>query len=102
MADPPENPDDWTEDQWCEWLQAEENAAMDDPPVMRRRPTISASIIGAGLLGLEKGMFGRVDEPEIVMEIEDDGQDDGLVVLDPEDPSKSVINVPGPHEPPHH
>ena len=33
-------------------------------------------------------------KPEIVIEAEADGQDDGLVVLDPDDPTASVITVP--------
>jgi len=42
---------------------------------------------------MEQAMYGKVAKPEMVIEAEADGQDDGLVLLDPEDPSRSVITV---------
>jgi hypothetical protein len=48
------------------------------------------------MLGLEQGMYGKVAKPEVVIEAEADGQDDGLVLLDLDDPSASTITVPGP------
>ena len=44
-------------------------------------------------LGLQQAMYGKVARPEMVVEAEADGHDDGLVLLDPDDPSRSVITV---------
>ena len=90
---PPEDPDDWTHEQWCAWLQAIEDEPEDPAPV-RRRARRGGSALGAAMLGLEQLVAGRVAKPEIVIEAEADGQDDGLVVLDPDDPTASVITVP--------
>jgi len=91
--DPPDDPDDWTHEQWCDWLQALE----DEPePVRRprRRGFSGGSMLGAAMMGLDQVVYGRVSKPEIVIEVEADGQDDGLVLLDPDDPAESVITVP--------
>ncbi len=47
------------------------------------------------MMGLQKGMYGDIDKPEVTIEADADGQDDGIkVVLDPDDPSQSTIVVP--------
>jgi hypothetical protein len=93
---PPDDPDDWTHEQWTEWLQALEDEPEDPADAAPRRKGFSGSVMGLAMMGLEQGMYGKIAKPEIVVEVEADGQDDGLVVLDPEDPSKSTINVDRP------
>jgi len=90
---PPDDPDEWTHEQWCDWLQALEAEPDDDQPRPRRRTGVGGSAMGAAMLGMEQAMYGKVAKPEMVIEAEADGQDDGLVLLDPEDPSRSVITV---------
>jgi hypothetical protein len=94
VVEPPEDPDAWTHEQWIEWLQALGDAPDSDAPVRRRRSSRNGSMLGAAMMGLEQVVFGRVAKPEIVIEAEADGQDDGLVLLDPDDPAASVIAVP--------
>lgn len=97
--EPPDDPDAWTHEQWCDWLQALEDEP-DDDVAPRRRSRFEGSVMGAAMLGLERGMYGRVAKPEVVIEVEADGQDDGLVALDLDDPSKSVFRSgPGRSEP---
>lgn len=91
--DPPEDPDDWSHDQWCAWLQAVEDEP-EEPARPRRRSFGGGSMLGAAMMGLEQIVSGRVAKPEVTIEVEADGQDDGLVVIDPDDPSASVITVP--------
>lgn len=96
MADPlvpPDDPDQWSHEQWCDWLQALEAEPDDEAPRPRRRTGVGGSAMGAAMLGMEQAMYGKVAKPEMVIEAEADGQDDGLVLLDPEDPSRSVITV---------
>lgn len=91
---PPDDPDAWTHDQWIEWLNALEAAPDSDVPVSRRRQRLDGLVMGAAMMGLERGMYGKVAKPEIVIEVEADGQDDGLVTIDPDDPSATVISLP--------
>ena len=91
---PPDDPDDWSHEQWCEWLQAVEAEPEEEAPARRRSFGGGGSMLGAAMLGLEQIVAGRVAKPEITIEVEADGQDDGLVLIDPDDPSASVISVP--------
>ena len=88
------DPDDWTDEQWMQWLSSNETED-DDRRVYA--PTLSspvATVLGAAMMGLHKGMYGDIERPEIVIEIDANGQDDGVkVVLDPDDPSQSTIVV---------
>jgi hypothetical protein len=92
MPEPPLDPDDWTDEQWCDWLQAIEDDPADDAPPRRSRHT-GGSVMGAAMMGLQQAMYGKVPRPEIVAEAEADGQDDGLVLLDPDDPGASTVTI---------
>ena len=92
MQEPPLDPEDWTHEEWTEWLQAIEDEP-DDEPLPRRRRSTGGSAMGAAMMGLQQAMYGKVAKPEMVIEAEADGQDDGLVVLDPDDPSASTITI---------
>jgi hypothetical protein len=51
-------------------------------------------VLGAAMMGLQIGMYGEVDKPEITIEADANGQDDGInVELDPDDPSRSTIVI---------
>jgi len=78
-----------------EWLHATENEADVDQRVFAPRlSSPSGVVLGAAMLGLEKGMYGDVPKPEIVIEIEASGRDDGMKVdLDPDDPADSTVIV---------
>jgi hypothetical protein len=92
---PPFDPDDWTDEQWIEWLRATET--VEDVDRRAYAPRLSSpvsAVLGAAMMGLQKGIYGDVEKPEVVIEIDADGQDDGVkVVLDPDDPSQSTIVV---------
>ena len=95
MDAPPLDPDDWTDEQWMEWLRDNEATADDERRVYAPRLSSPVStVMGAAMMGLQKGMYGDIDKPEVVIEIDADGKDDGVkVTLDPEDPSQSTIVV---------
>jgi len=53
-----------------------------------------STVLGAAMMGLQIGMYGEVDKPEITIEADANGQDDGIKVeLDPDDPSQSTIVI---------
>lgn len=93
---PPDDPEAWTDEQWIEWLQLTEL----DPDTEKRvyAPKLSSPsgvILGAAMMGLQKGIYGDIEVPEIVIQV--DGkprEDDGIKVeLDPDDPSHSTVVV---------
>jgi len=54
-------------------------------------------VLGAAMMGLQKGIYGDVDKPEIVIEAAAKGRDDGTKIdLDPDDPSVSTVVIASP------
>lgn len=92
LEEPPQDPDDWTEEEWRAWL-AEAPA---DPETGRAHPLswVSSSsggaMLGAAMFGLEQAIYGERPKVEIVAEADADGLD--LGDLDP-DPSHSQIHL---------
>ena len=94
---PPEDPEEWSHEDWCSWLNETQLDFPDDPaPVIRRSRSAGTAFMGAAMLGIERAMFGKVSKPEVVVEIEADGRDDGFVKIDPDDPAASTINITRP------
>jgi hypothetical protein len=92
---PPLDPEDWTDEQWMECLRSTEISNDESPRVYAPKLYSPAgTMLGAAMVGLHKGIYGDVEKPEVVIEAEADGQDDGIKVdLDPDDPSHSTISV---------
>lgn len=94
--EPPQDPDDWTEEQWREWLAA----APPDPetgrahPLSRARSSAGGAVLGAAMFGLEQAIYGERPKVEIVAEADADGLDVGDVELDLEDPASSRMVLP--------
>jgi hypothetical protein len=95
MEAPPDDPEAWTDEQWIEWLHATEDDVAPDTRVFAPRlSSPSGIVLGAAMMGLQKGMYGDVEKPEIVIEAEAPGRDDGMKIdLDPDDPSESTVVV---------
>lgn len=92
---PPDDPDDWTEDQWREWLA---NAPTDPEsgqahPLTRAVHSSGGTVLGSAMLGLDQAIFGEKAKAEVVAEAEADGQDDGDIELDLDDPAASRITL---------
>jgi hypothetical protein len=96
---PPPNPEDWTDDQWIEWLKKTDAAAAEGatrPVTAIGRVTHSAggSLLGQAMLGMANAMYGREDN-EVVVVIEGRSQPDEdepfAVRLDTEHPERSVV-----------
>jgi hypothetical protein len=95
MEQPPDDPDAWSDEQWIEWLHAtEDNVDVDQRVFAPRLSSPTGVVLGAAMMGLQKGMYGDVQKPEIVIEIGAKGLDDGVKIdLDPDDPSESTVVV---------
>jgi hypothetical protein len=100
VEQPPADPDAWTHEQWIEWLDATDTGPDATPRVYAPKVASSGGVIlGAAMMGLHRAVYGDAKKPEIVVEAEADGKDDGMKIdLDPDDPTHStvVVNPPRP------
>ncbi len=95
MEEPPEDPDDWTEEEWRAWLATappdpETGRA---PPLSRGSASPSGTVLGAAMLGLEQAIYGERPKVEIVAEADADGLDLGDLDLDLDDPASSRMTL---------
>lgn len=97
MEEPPRDPDDWTEDQWIEWLEATADApSSDDPELTPRRwgtGNGAGAVIGAAMMGLDRALHGEQPKPDVVIESHSDDPDRDASRFDPEDPGSSTIRL---------
>jgi hypothetical protein len=93
--EPPEGSDDWTEDQWREWLAA----APPDPdtghahPLTRAVSSSGGSVLGMVMSAVDEAIFGERRKAEIVAEVPGDSLDEGDLELDRDDPARSHISL---------
>jgi hypothetical protein len=95
LEEPPEDPEDWTEEQWRAWLAT----APPDPDTGRAHPltravsTSGGTMLGAAMLGLDQAIYGERPKAEVVAEADADGLDLGDLDLDLDDPAASRMTV---------
>ena len=101
MTPVPDDPQDWSDDQWLAWL-AEVDALADEaaPAVPEHhkpsfRDGLGGKMLAASMRGLAEAIYGPKEEPAIVIEASGDPPgDEGLDVrLDPDHPEQSVVVV---------
>jgi hypothetical protein len=103
-ADPPADPDDWTDEQWLAWLEATDPVHDEEPGprLAAWRSHAVGSAMGAAMLGLHDAIYGRTDnEVAIVQEAAGDPPDEDLhdIRLDPDHPERSEVRVRPPAKP---
>ena len=98
---PPEDPEDWTDDPWLDWLDAQDVAAGtasrrdhagDDAAAPQRERSLPAELLGGAMKGLAEALYGpRRRDIEIVSESPGDPLDDDPLELhlDEDDPTRS-------------
>jgi hypothetical protein len=94
---PPDDADDWTNEQWIEWLKATDEPSSEAPE--RAPATVAGRVVhstggqllGQGMLGLARAIYGRQSEkPAIVVDAGSEPEDEELTVhLDPDHPENS-------------
>jgi hypothetical protein len=97
-AEPPDDPEEWTDEQWLAWLDATDPGVTSEPgprlAAWRDHPV--GSVLGAAMLGLRDAIYGRQDnEVAIVQEAAGDPPDEDLhdIRLDPEHPERSEVVI---------
>ncbi|MDA8309153.1 MAG: hypothetical protein M0Z46_00785 [Actinomycetota bacterium] len=97
---PPADPDDWTDEQWIEWLE-QTDAAAEGQDVQRPVTALGrlahsspGSVLGQAMLGMATALYGR-EQSKIVIVAEGSSQPDTDkpfdVHLDHEHPERSVV-----------
>jgi hypothetical protein len=77
-----------------DWLHATEADGEVQRVFAPRLSSPGSVVLGAAMMGLERAMYGEVDRPEVTIEAEADGHDEGIkVALDPDDPSHSTVVI---------
>jgi hypothetical protein len=95
LEEPPEDPDDWTEEQWLAWLaQAPLDPETGQAHPMSRARNVGGGMLAAAMLGLDQAIFGERPKAEIVVEADADGLDLPDGELDLDDPASSWLVLP--------
>jgi hypothetical protein len=95
---PPDDPSEWDDDEWLEWLAEVDAEAPDEPdgPPRRRGRSLTVTMLGSAMLGLHRAIYGDY-ETDIVMVVDAGGDPPDPepleVHLDPEDPDASTVTV---------
>ncbi len=98
-VEPPADPDEWTDEQWLEWLRATDEAAIDESEhvvavVTRIVQSAPGQVLGQAMLGMAKAIYGReTEQVTIVAEGLGEGFDDEpfFVRLDLDHPELSSV-----------
>lgn len=99
----PDDPEDWTDEQWLAWLEEGEAAererqeaapARPELPSWRKGP-VATQFLAASMLAMHDVFYGKRDEPAIVVDAQGDPPDDEPldVQLNPDHPEESVVIV---------
>ncbi|MGH9030231.1 MAG: hypothetical protein ACRDV4_11540 [Acidimicrobiales bacterium] len=95
-ASPPDDPEDWSDEQWIEFLEATDDSTSASEPQLKPRPRHPGGVLGAAMLGLRDAIYGPPDDEAAVV-VESPGappSDDRLEVhLDLDHPERSTVVV---------
>jgi hypothetical protein len=99
-VEPPSDPDEWTDEQWLEWLKATDGVFLDEPEesisevVQRIVQSTPGQVIGQAMLGMAQAMYGQRDN-EVVIVIEANGEkvdeEPFAIRLDFDNPERSLV-----------
>jgi hypothetical protein len=98
ISNPPADPNEWSDEQWIEWLVATDEAAEIDltPSVLKRAAsTKSGQVLGQAMLGMANAIYGTKEiQVQIVVENKEKSlEEESFVVnLDFENPESSTVS----------
>lgn len=100
VEQPPHDPEMWSHEQWIAWLNSTQPEGDVDEAMPRgsRSRSMGATVLGAGMLGLQQAIFGPPDEPDVVVVVADgDGHDDEEMKIDfiPGEPRATSVELRG-------
>jgi hypothetical protein len=101
VTSPPEDAQEWSDDEWLAWLAATDSApgagaAGDMGGGRPRRPrSPGGQLLAAAMTGLAEAIYGPREEPAIVVDASGDPPGDGPVELglDEDHPERSVVVI---------
>lgn len=99
LGPPPTNPDDWSDEQWIDWLVATDAIAADQSAPATRAGRITHStggqVLGATMIGLARALYGPEEEKPAVVAERGEPDDDGplSVHLDFARPDQSYVRL---------
>jgi hypothetical protein len=103
---PPEDPEQWTDEQWIEWLNSTDDPGADEgrpvTPMGKVTHSSGGQVLGQAMLGMANAVFGRNDEEVVIVgEAGSDPETDEpfTVHLDPDYPERSSVVVRPPSPP---
>jgi len=98
---PPSDPEDWSDEQWIEWLEeTDDEAPAPSQPSRSPKPRVLGSsggqILGNAMVGVANALYGRKEDPVVVVQeasgpLEEDEPFE--LHLDPEHPEDSHVVV---------
>jgi hypothetical protein len=99
---PPSDAEDWTDEQWLEWLVATDDAGTADgvepqgpvTSVGRLKASSGGQILGNAMSGLAAALSGEKEDQVMVVEAPSDPEDESTVHLDFEHPERSRVVLP--------
>lgn len=102
MDAPPNDPEDWTDEEWQAYLAATADDATDlgaagaangATGFRKLKASAAGSVIGAGMMGLQQALYGDRPKEEVVAEAESDDPNRDRSVFDPDDPGSATISL---------
>ena len=102
MEAPPNDPEDWTDEEWQAYLLATADEASETGGIApeagatgfrKLKASAAGSIMGAGMLGIEQALYGERPKEEVVVEAESDDPFRDRSVFDPDDPGSATISL---------
>jgi hypothetical protein len=94
---PPDDPEDWSDDEWLAWLDDTDvaEAGQAPGPSTHRSRSFGSRLLYAGMFGLHEAIYGPREQVTIVEEA--DGQPDEPesleIHLEPDHPEESTVVV---------
>jgi hypothetical protein len=107
LTDPPPDPDEWSHEQWLEWLNASDASFLEVPDdriatvVSHVVQSSAGQMIGQAMLGMAQAIYGKKDEELVIVasgDSEPEGDEQFVVRLDFDHPELSSVVFHDPQE----
>lgn len=100
MADvPPEDAENWSDDEWIAWLETTDYDSGDNQPetsAPRKARSVGTQMLASVMLGFHEMIYGKPDDQQVQVAPSPDPlpeDDDIEVTLDPDDPANSEVRI---------